>query len=205
MKRSVVCVLALTSLMWGCSSSSDTADPEANDVVAADLFTPEQLADIPEPQRVLLEDGEASLADYRQAMQQAADCTAEAGWKVSDVTPDPGSDRLGFSIDVTGLSDEDMDKASLDASNCQTKFSDDIARYYVLSIAPTGAEADRMWESLMSCLTDAGVHAQPHTSSTEIMVAVTRDLDQDNIGAGIVCLDRHEALFAHEQFSSAGN
>ncbi len=73
--RSIIYILATASLIWGCTGNGTTTST-ADAAAIGGKITPEQLADIPEPQRVLLEDGEASLADYRQAMQQAANCTA---------------------------------------------------------------------------------------------------------------------------------
>ncbi len=125
------------------------------------------------------EDGEVSLADCRQAVQQAANCTAEAGWKVSDVEPEPKSGRLGFSIDTTNLAEADIDASLNDASDCMTESSGNVEGYYLASTTPKGTELDLRWNSLIECLNGIGVHAQPYTSSKEVMIAITRDLSED--------------------------
>ncbi len=124
---------------------------------------------------------------------------------MSDVEPEPESGRLGFSIDITGLDETDIDASSNDASDCMDKFSDNVAEYYLASTTPTGAELDLRWNSLIECLDGIGVHAQPYTSSKEVMIAITRDLseDPDEIEPGIDCLSSHADLFYAESLAAS--
>lgn len=172
-ERALALYAALVLTFAGCAKSA-----------ADDLFTSEQIAQMPEFQRNILDDGVVTYAEYESAIIAQRSCMEEAGYSPNEIEEIPGTGQIGFTVEAD-YSDA-ADPAAADAEflaagkQCYDDYSVFVATAWAESlVVKDPAEYERLRAQFVSCLKDAGLDVSADDDLETLMSAVWANDSED--------------------------
>ncbi|WP_454293498.1 hypothetical protein [Salana multivorans] len=186
--------LAAVALVATAACGADDDPDGANDL---DWY----LENAPANQRVLLEDGELTYAEYEQAVISARDCVIEAGYEPGPIELTQGLLGYEIEVDYTGESDpEAADQRFLEITDsCWNDNTGLVSMFWAQTLVLDRDEKEAMRPEVIACLNDAGLDLPDNASDDQIAEALIQDAEDNAqvVGPSPVdeCLDEFYQFF----------
>ncbi len=147
--------------------------------VRSELVT-ELLEDVPTFQRVILEDGEVTPAEYEKAVLATMACVADAGYDVVPPRLDEQTGALYFFYESV-VDDDGIDLADQEYEGCYDEYQERVDTLYFFNAARVVDQRDISLEDIAQCLRAAGIEDVPDVPSAEYISEVAASFGQPAI------------------------
>lgn len=183
-------LLAGTLLFVGCSGEEDLPTQPLIEI-------PDDLSDY---QREILDDFVVSDAEYLRAVQDARLCVENKGYTVGAIETNIFTGTWMFGVQYpVGETETEAQQRRKETDSCTQEHSNFVERYWISQLRPQGAERERVFQQLISCLENYGITGVTSSfTDNQVVDAIWRFTDgDDDLDAEIFteCYFPHYTLF----------